>query len=118
VERRSASSYVRLTAYSHDAEARRLNALVRLASPEPCEVLFDVLMAAGDDAAGNLFPCGAHSLYLAAYEIALRQTNNARAARAARALSDLSAAEGGMWSPRLWRRRAYVLERRHELASG
>jgi hypothetical protein len=117
-ERRAAAAYVRLSAYPRDAEAYRLTALVRLASPEPCEVLFDLLLAAGDDAVANVFPCGAHSLYLAAYEISRRHSKNACAAKAAHALSILSASEGGVWSPRLWRRRAYVLGRRSELADG
>jgi hypothetical protein len=112
LERLAAAAYLARAAALSARERRALALVLDRASQRPTPDLADALLAAGTAAEGRGHGAGALALYRESYRLAVERGWAAEGARAARAMAALAESAGARYSPRLWRRRAAVLERR------
>jgi hypothetical protein len=99
-----------------DREAWSLKRMLEALEPEPTEKMVISLINAANAAMVRGHLRGAYAMYHCAYKICVKQRWHAQAGRAARGIETISKASGAVYSPRLWRRRAKVMERRAAVA--
>jgi hypothetical protein len=99
-----------------DREAWSLKKMLESLDVEPTETMVGHLLNAGVAAMKRGHVRGAYAMFHCAYKICLKRKWPAAAGRAARGIEEISRASGAVYSPRLWRRRAKVMERRAAVA--
>ena len=101
-----------------DREARSLLKMLNaLNDTSPNETLMLHLVNAGMAAATRGHTRGAYAMFNLAYRMSVPRRWFGDAARAARGIETLARDGGAVYSPRLWRRRARVMEKRAAAAS-
>lgn len=99
-----------------DREAWSLKKMLESISQEPLPVMVGALLQAATAAMQRGHRHGAYSMYHVAYRLSVKRGWHGEAGRAARGIEHLSILGGAVYSPRLWRRRAKVMERRAAVA--
>jgi hypothetical protein len=99
-----------------DREAWSLRKMLEALRPQPQRQLAKYLVDAGEAAARRGHGRGAYAMFHVAYRLSLPRRWHAEGARAARGIERLAREGGAVYSPRLWRRRARVMERRASVA--
>jgi hypothetical protein len=99
-----------------DREAWALRRALEVLTNPPPRAMAGSLLLAGAGAEQRTHLHGAFGIYHLVYRIAGRHGWHEEAAGAARGAERIAKAEGATWSPRLWRRRARVMEKRCAVA--
>lgn len=99
-----------------DREAWALRRALEVLTDPPPRALAASLLSAGAGAEQRTHVHGAFGIYHLLYRIAGSRGWHEEAAGAARGAERIAKAQGATWSPRLWRRRARVMEKRCAVA--
>lgn len=99
-----------------DREAWALRRALEMLTDPPPRAMAGSLLNAGAGAEQRTHMHGAFGIYDLVYRIAGRHGWHEEAADAAWGAARIAKAEGATWSPRLWRRRARVMEKRCAVA--
>ena len=99
-----------------DREAWSLRKMLNALSLDPPVSMVTALVNAGMSAMQRDHVRGAYAMFHCAYKLSARRGWHAEAGRAARGIERLARDGGAVYSPRLWRRRAKVMERRAAVA--
>lgn len=99
-----------------DREAWSLRRALEALTDTPSPALVEALLRAGAGAEQRGHVRGAFAIYYIVYRLAHRERWPAEAASAARGVERLARAAGASYAPRLWRRRARVMEKKAAVA--
>jgi hypothetical protein len=99
-----------------DREAWSLKKMLEAVKHDPMPHLVTALLNAADAAVERGHTHGAHSMFQLGYRLSTRHAWHDLAGRSARGIEKLAISGGAVYSPRLWRRRAKVMERRAAVA--
>ena len=99
-----------------DREAWALRRALEMLTNPPPRAMAGSLLHAGAGAEQRTHLHGAFGIYYLVYRLAGRYGWHEEAAGAARGAERIAKTEGAAWSPRLWRRRARVMEKRCAVA--